>query len=149
MHRPLPQDHPILLEKGVPFHHPLSSAIQHPSPHGGTCVFCKWESRHPGKRGHDLNPMDFYTSTHPYQGGLCSSLFQWLKGQRPLWLVTQKAEVDTESYTARIVSTANVRRPITQVTPLAGTCLRGPCPFGFMLPSFISSRCFAFSSLLF
>jgi hypothetical protein len=35
---------------------------------------------------------------------LCSSLFSWLKGQRLLWS-QKKAEVDTESYTARIVST--------------------------------------------
>jgi len=90
MHRPLPQDHPILLEKGVPFHHPLISAIQHPSPHGGTCVFCKWESRHPGKRGHDLNPMDLYTSMRPYQGGVVQQpLLVAERAKAPL--VTQKS----------------------------------------------------------
>lgn len=114
-------------------------------PTQGTCSFCKWESRHPGKEATiSISWTCIHVRIYAY-----ASIRRGGPVKQPLLvaertkahLVTEKAEVDTESYTARIVSTANVRRPITQVTPLIGTCLYGLCPFRIMPPSFISSWC--------
>ena len=127
MRRPLlshKNSHIVFREKGGSrfpvLTHSFSQFCTAPSPHRALAVFAN------GNLG--VQAM-ISTSMRPYEGrGLGSSLFSWLKGQRPLWS-QKKAEVDTESYLVlcQHAEAANVRRPITQVTPLIaiGTCLCG------------------------
>lgn len=140
--------HIVFREKGgsQSLAHSFSQFCTAPSPHRATCSFSKRESRRPG---HDLNRYASIRGAGPGQQPLLVAE----RAKAPL--VTEKKQKLTLKVTLQGLCqqawAANVRRPITQVTPLIaiGTCLCGLCPFRIMPPSLRIFLVLAFSSPLF